>query len=288
MFCSMTAFARLDRETELGSFTWEMRAVNHRYLEVTVRLPEELRHLEGDVREKISAHLGRGKVECLLRFKPGAAAGLEFTVDSLVLDRLAGALETVVDKVRAVAQPSSLDLLRWPGVLKIEDLSKEALQSKALALLDHLIKDYQSSRQREGEKLKELMARRCDVLVERVAQVRERLPVLVPQFRQKLLDRLATVKQELDPQRLEQEMVIYAQRVDVAEELDRLSVHIDETRRIFTTGGAVGRRLDFLMQEFNREANTLASKSSDVELTRLAVDMKVLIEQMREQVQNIE
>lgn len=284
----MTAFARRDVESSVGSFSWEMRAVNHRYLELTVRLPDDLRYLENAVRERIGGRFARGKIECGLRFRPGLAAGVQMHVNEPLLLRLVAAVHTVEQKFLSLSPGSAFDILRWPGVLNVEESNKDALQAAALGALADTLDDFQQTRAREGAKLGDMIAQRCTLLAARVADVRARLPQLLPQFKQRLLDRLAAVRQELDTQRLEQELVIFAQRVDVSEELDRLDVHVAEVRRILDEGGAVGRRLDFLMQELNREANTLASKSTDAELTRLAVDMKVLIEQMREQVQNIE
>jgi len=288
MICSMTAFARADAETDVGMFSWELRAVNHRYLEISTRLPEELRHLEGVVRERIGAKVNRGKVDCTLRFKPGTAAGTEFNINEDLLQRLLSAMAVVTQRAPQCATPTALELLHWPGVLHVEEVNKEAIQSRALSLLGDVLKEFHATRQREGAKLKDVILGRCDALDEKVKEVRKRLPELAPRMRQRLAERLAAIKEELDPHRIEQEIAIFAQKIDVAEELDRLDVHLSETRRVVTGGGAVGRRLDFLMQEFNREANTLASKAGDVDVTRAAVDMKVLIEQMREQVQNIE
>jgi uncharacterized protein (TIGR00255 family) len=288
MISSMTAFARRDADTELGSFSWELRAVNHRYLEISARLPDDLRHLEGAVRERIAARIGRGKVDCTLRFRAGAAAGMELNVNEDLLRSLAAAVQVVVTCVPQSQAPNSVDLLRWPGVLNVQESNKDAVQASALAVLDEGLDELSATRLREGCKLKEAILGRCLALEERVAEVRRRLPDLVPRLRQRLHERLAAVKNEVDPHRIEQEIVIFSQKIDVAEELDRLLVHLEETRRVLADGGAVGRRLDFLMQEFNREANTLASKAADIEVTRSAVDMKVLIEQMREQVQNIE
>lgn len=288
MIYSMTAFARRDVEKELGVFSWELRAVNHRYLEISFRLPEELRQLEGPLRERIAARLSRGKVDCNFRFKPAGTAGAELTLNSPMLQRLLGVMDSVADHVPDLARISALDILRWPGVLNAEESNKDAVQSTALTLFDEVLKEFVATREREGTKLADVISQRCTALEQRVGDVQRRLPDVIPLYRQRLLERLAQVKQELDSQRLEQEIVLFAQRIDVAEELDRLAVHIGEARRILAGGGAVGRRMDFLLQEFNREANTLASKSSDVEITRAAVDMKVLIEQMREQVQNLE
>lgn len=288
MICSMTAFARADAETEVGVFSWELRAVNHRYLEISTRLPEELRHLEGVVRERVGAKVNRGKVDCTLRFKPGTAAGTQLSINEDLLQRLLSVMAVVAQRAPQCGTPTALDILHWPGVLNMEELNKEAIQSRALALLADVLKDFHATRQREGAKLKDVILSRCDALDERVGAVRQRLPELAPRMRQRLSERLAAIKEELDSHRIEQEIAIFAQKIDVAEELDRLDVHLAETRRVVAEGGAVGRRLDFLMQEFNREANTLASKAGDVDVTRAAVDMKVLIEQMREQVQNIE
>ncbi len=288
MVCSMTAFARSEQETELGVMSWELRAVNHRYLEISVRLPEELRAIEGSVRERINARLGRGKVDCAFRFKPSAAAGPVLSLNRDLVRDLVALTREIDDMLSHSPWNSALDVLRWPGVLEAREANQEQVKVEALALLAGALSDMYDGRRREGEKLKAIILQRCDAMGVLVDDARDRLPRVVQLYRQRLLERVNAVRQELDPQRLEQEIVLAAQKMDVHEELDRIEVHIDEVRRVIEQPGPVGRRLDFLMQEFNREANTLGAKSVDVETTRISVDMKVLIEQMREQIQNIE
>ncbi|MGE0080446.1 MAG: YicC/YloC family endoribonuclease [Thiohalomonadaceae bacterium] len=284
----MTAFARQESAGDYGTVAVELRSVNHRYLEVSVRLPEELRALEGAVRERIAAALARGKVDCSIRFSPAPALAGQLTLNHALASTLAQLSREVDGLVYDAAPVHSLDILRWPGVLQAPAPDLERLHADALALLDRALGELNETRAREGAKLAELIGQRCDAIAALVPQVRARLPEVQARFRERLKERVAEVKAELDPQRLEQEIVLFAQRIDVAEELDRLETHVAEVRRVLRQDQPVGRRLDFLMQELNREANTLGSKSADAETTRAAVDLKVLIEQMREQVQNIE
>ncbi len=287
MIHSMTAFARRDSQGEWGTFTLELRSVNHRYLELALRLPEEVRALEPRIRDKINQTLGRGKVDCNLRYQaPLQGGALEFDHD--LVGKLAHVSREIDGIVYNPAPINAFDILRWPGVLQLPVPEPEQLHAAALALLDEALKELVESRGREGDKLKELIAQRCDAMTAIVAQVNTRRPEVLARARERLLARLAEIKGEVDQSRLEQEMVLLAQRLDVEEEMDRLSAHLDEVKRVLDQHEPVGRRLDFLMQELNREANTLSSKSQDAETTRLAVDLKVLIEQMREQVQNIE
>ena len=285
---SMTAFARETHAGEQGELTWELRSVNHRFLETFVRLPEDLRNLEAGVRERISARLDRGKVDCSLRFSPSPAASGELRINHRFLELLLAAGAEVAERLGQHAAPEPFDLLRWPGVLQEEKLDLGPVQIQALALLDQTLQVLVATRTREGERLTALIQDRCDRLLDCVASVRERMPQVMEEVRRRILERLDEVRAELDPNRLEQELALLAQRLDVDEEMDRLQAHVQEVRAVITTDKPVGRRLDFLMQELNREANTLTSKSSDLVVTRLAVDMKVLIEQMREQIQNLE
>lgn len=283
MAYSMTGFARIEQKHDAGVVSCEIRGVNHRHLELGVRLPEEFRALEPRVRERLTSGIKRGKVECTLRIE--SAAGSE----SLVVDprRLqavlaaAGALPGGTPPLRAI------DLLRWPGVL-VATGSGQLPPETVLACVDEAVQRFQEHRGREGESLVAALAARLDAIGQTLAQIQQLVPSLVPEFQARLMSRLGEVAGSLDPARMEQEMVLFAQRADVAEELDRLVAHVAEVRRLLTAGEAVGRRLDFMMQEFNREANTIGSKSSDLRLTRLAVELKVLIEQMREQIQNLE
>jgi uncharacterized protein (TIGR00255 family) len=288
MTLSMTAFARRDAETPCGDLVWELRSVNHRYLEVASRLPDELRSLEPQVRQLVSGKLSRGKVDCTLRFQPKELATGEFDLNKALIDKVIDAGEKIRDIASGAAPLRTIDILRWPGVLKTVELDVDVLGQRALELLALALSELVETRVREGERLREIIAQRLDATDKIVATVREALTDVRQLFRQRLQERLAELKQEVDPLRLEQEIVLLAQKADVQEELDRLQTHVAEVRRVLKDTQPVGRRLDFLMQELNREANTLAAKSADVRVTNGAIELKVLIEQMREQVQNIE
>jgi len=288
MIRSMTAFARCERQAQWGRLTWELRSVNHRYQEVTVRLPEDLRAIEPAVRERVGASLRRGKVECNLRLRADPGAVPEIAVNAQYLDRLLEACRLVQGRLETAAPPGPLDLLRWPGVVAEADRDLGPVMKAALEALDEALADMVATRRREGEQIAVWLRSRCEAMASEVTRVRARLPAVRQQLREKVLARLAEVGVETDPGRLEQELVFQAQKMDVDEELDRLEGHLEEVGRVLERREPVGRRLDFLMQEFNREANTLASKSADAEATRAAVELKVLIEQMREQVQNVE
>lgn len=285
---SMTAFARESTTGDEGELTWELRSVNHRYLESFIRLPEDLRALEPSVRERVTAHLGRGKLDCTLRYAAVPGVGGNLRINRHYLEQLLAAGREVAGLAGQMTQPAPFELLRWPGVLQEQQPDLGPVMKQALALLDKALESLVATREREGRRLAELIRGRCNKLAACATLVRERMPGVMIEVRRRLSDRLAEVRVELDPNRLEQELVLLAQRLDVDEEMDRLEAHIDEARSVLDGHGPVGRRLDFLMQELNREANTLGSKSADVEVTRAAVEMKVLIEQMREQVQNIE
>ena len=286
MIRSMTAYATAERATEGGTLACELRAVNHRFLELGLRLPEELRVLEPALRERISARIARGKLDFSLRLRsPEGEGGLQLNA-SLVrqLSELALDMTARFPALRT----EFIDLLQYPGVLQARSTDAEVLQAEALALLDTLLDQFVAAREREGEKLAEAIKERVDALAARAAEVRELIPTIRAGQRQKLDARLADLAQAADPGRVEQELVLWLQKLDVDEELDRLDSHIKEIRRVLKQTEPVGRRLDFLLQEFNREANTLGSKSVDVRTTNIAVELKVLIDQIREQVQNIE
>ena len=288
MIRSMTAFAREQGHGEYGELTWEIRSVNHRFLESTVRLPEELRAIEPVVRERVTLRLGRGKVECNLRFKAATAAATELKVNDGLVDQILAAADKMAHRLHSSHQLSIMDLLRWPGVLETAEQDFTPLQEAAVELLDKTIDSLLDAREREGGRLAELIAQRITLMRAQVELARERMPQVIAAVRDRLRSRLAEVAETLDQARLEQEMALLAQRLDVDEEMDRLRTHLDEVERVLKQDEPVGRRLDFLMQELNREANTLGSKSADSETTAVSVEMKVLIEQMREQVQNIE
>ena len=288
MTCSMTSFSRVQAKDEHGELTWEIRSVNHRYLETLLRLPEELRALDPVVREHITRRLGRGKVDCLLRFTPSASDTAGVRVNERLARHIIKAASDIGVLLHDRTSPRSMDILRWPGVLELEEQDLTPVQRKAGELLDQAINGLIEARQREGERLAELIVQRCAAMREEVLKARDLMPRILQGVKDRLRARLVEVSQELDEGRLEQEMALLAQRLDVDEEMDRLLTHLDEVENVLKRTEPVGRRLDFLMQELNREANTLASKSNDVEVTRVGVELKVLIEQMREQVQNIE
>jgi len=284
----MTAFARRERSTPWGNLAWELRSVNHRYLEIALRLPEELRGLEPKLRERIAENVTRGRVDVTLHWKPAAGDDDTLELDAKQITRLMQAVKSLDRFGLAIAQPNAFELLRWPGVIRAPDLDVEGLNREALTLLGDALEELRATRVREGARLKQFMLERLQALEGHVHAVHAVLPEVVRAFRERLAARLAELVANLDPARIEQEIALFANRSDVAEELERLSAHAQEARRVLEGGGQVGRRLDFLMQEFNREANTLGSKSADLRVTNAAVELKVLIEQMREQVQNIE
>jgi len=288
MIRSMTAFARQELDAETGSLVWEIRSLNHRYLELGVRLPEELRAMEPAVRERVGARLGRGKVECSCRYRAAASAAVPVDIDPDNLLRLLAACEDVAAKMPQSDPLNPIEILRWPGVVREQSVDTAPLIKNALALLEQTLDELLQSREREGEQIRKLLLQRCDAMSELVQQARSCLPEIQAGLREKLQARLADLETTADPGRLEQELVIQIQKCDIDEEMDRLQGHIDEVRRVLGRDEPVGRRLDFLMQELNREANTLGSKSVAAVTTTISVELKVLIEQMREQVQNTE
>ncbi|MEP7705747.1 YicC/YloC family endoribonuclease [Paraglaciecola sp. 25GB23A] len=287
MIYSMTAFARRECKAQWGTAVWEIRSVNQRFLETFFRLPEQFKSMEPLLRERFRAKLQRGKVECSLRFVANDAA-----VGKLSLNEdLAKQIMQAAQWVQAQGQSSGVnpvDVLRWPGVIAAEETDMDEIQADILAEFDLTLQDFIAGRATEGNNLKAMIEQRLDAIDVEVAKVTAHMPDVIKWQREKILARFEEAKIDLDPTRIEQEMIMLAQKVDVAEELDRLSSHIGETRKILKKGGAVGRRLDFMMQEFNRESNTLGSKSINTDITQSAVELKVLIEQMREQIANIE
>lgn len=284
---SMTAFARQESQQSWGTLTWEVRSVNHRFMEPHLRLPEQLRDLEGALRETLRKRISRGKVECTLRFVPDAKAQ-SLQVNETFARQLIAATEQMEQLMPASQTLNPLDLLRWPGVLQEADTDMDEVRAQALKLFEAALKDLSAGREREGKELAALIEQRLDAIETVVADVRTKLPQILQTQRDNLKNRITELTSDLDPQRLEQEIVILAQKADVDEEMDRLNTHVQEVRRVLKQKEPVGRRLDFLMQELNREANTLSSKSIVTDTTQSAVELKVLIEQMREQIQNIE
>ena len=287
MLRSMTAFASAEADSGHGTLAIELRSVNHRYLELGLRLPDELRSLEPIVRERVAAKLSRGKVDMGLRYKPAVADAAGLAVDDALVGRLADTAQALAARFPQF-NVEFTSLLAWPGVLLDRDTDLDELRSAALDVLDKALAEMVDSRGREGERLGGFMRERLDAIERIVAEVRTHLPDVRAAMRARFDARIADLKQPLEPGRIEQEVVLQLQRIDVDEELDRLTAHIAEARRVLKLQEAVGRRLDFLMQEFNREANTLGSKAADPRTTNAAVELKVLIEQMREQVQNLE
>jgi uncharacterized protein (TIGR00255 family) len=287
MIRSMTAFASAERATPWGTVACELRAVNHRFLELGVRAPEELRALEPAVRERVSAKAQRGKMELSLRFRGEVASAGELRVNLPLLGRLADlALDCEARFPRMHVEFT--ELLRFPGVVETAEVDQAGLQQAALVVIDETIDEFCRAREREGAKLAAMMRERLDGIEAITGQIKQWLPEIRASLRARLDAKLGELKPPLEPGRLEQELVLWLQKLDVDEELDRLASHVVEARRVLGLKEAVGRRLDFLMQEFNREANTLGSKSVDARTSAAAVELKVLIEQLREQVQNLE
>jgi len=287
MLRSMTAFASAESDTGHGTLSIELRSVNHRYLELGLRLPEEVRSLEPIVRERIAARLSRGKVDLGLRYKPAAPDAAGISLDEALITRLSETAQAMAARFPQL-NVDFVSLLGWPGVMLDQQTDQESLRTAALAVVDSALSEMVAAREREGARLGGFLRERIDAIEKIVADVRAHLPEVREALRARFDARLAELKQPLEPGRIEQEVVLQLQRMDVDEELDRLTAHVAEARHTLGMKEAVGRRLDFLMQEFNREANTLGSKSADPRTTRAAVELKVLIEQMREQVQNLE
>ena len=287
MIYSMTAYARNEQKSDTGTAVWEIRSVNQRYLETFIRLPEQFRSLEPIIRERLRKQLQRGKVEVNLRFTANPASDSGQQINKTLAKQ-------IIDNAKWIAEASGsgeinpLDVLKWPGVMEAQESDMDALNAELMTGFDQLVTDFIQARASEGENLKGMIVQRLDAITEQAVTVTAVLPEALKWQKQRLHTRLEEIKSDLDPARMEQEMVFLAQKSDVAEELDRLDSHVKETNKILKKGGACGRRLDFMMQEFNREANTLGSKSISAEITNAAVELKVLIEQMREQIQNIE
>jgi uncharacterized protein (TIGR00255 family) len=288
MVASMTAFARKTLDTPFGTAVWEMRSVNHRFLDIGTRLPEEFRALEPEVRERIGARLKRGKVDCTLRFDANGAASEHIEVNLSLARRIAEACDEISTALPNSRSIDPLEILRWPGVMAAQSADLEALGQTLLELLDETLASLVEARLREGGKLARFVKQRVADARTQSAKLRERVPEIIAAIKDRFAQRIGESKEDFEPGRLEQELVILAQKLDVDEEFDRLETHLDELERNLAKTEPIGRRLDFLVQELNREANTLASKSAHVETSAGAVELKVLIEQMREQIQNIE
>ncbi len=284
----MTGFARQSADTAAGSITWELRAVNHRFLEVQFRLPEELRPQEQAFKQQVASKLRRGKVDCALHFNRAFSQQDELKLNSDMVELLGTRVTEIQNALPNATSPAALDILRWPGVIAESELDAEPLAVDAGALLETALQAMLEMRQSEGARIHEMLSSRCDDIGAIASAVRERLPEVLAAAHARQRERIEKLDVEADPARLEVELALIAQKLDVDEELDRLDSHVTEIRQVLGNDEAVGRRLDFLMQELNREANTLGSKSADAETTKAAVELKVLIEQMREQIQNVE
>ncbi|EOX4457279.1 YicC family protein [Vibrio antiquarius] len=288
MIYSMTAYARKEVKGDWGSAVWEIRSVNQRYLETYFRMPEQFRGLEPVLRERFRKRLARGKVECNLRFEANPAAKGELSINEALASQVIKAAEQVMHMTGELSRINPFQVMQWPGVMETPEQDMDAVNKVLLEAFDGAMDEFIEARAREGENMKTLIEQRLDAISAEVVKVRARMPEILEWQRERLFSKFEDAKVELDPSRIEQELILLAQKSDVAEELDRLDSHVKETTNILKKGGAVGRRLDFMMQEFNRESNTLASKSISTDITASGVELKVLIEQMREQIQNIE
>lgn len=287
MIYSMTAFAHLEIKKEWGNAVWEIRSVNQRFLETYFRLPEAFRHLEMGLRERLRNSLTRGKVECSLRVELAQASNNKIALNNDYAEQVIASLKTL-QSIAGEGEINLVDVLRYPGVVDAQSQDLDQIAQDLLAGFEQILTDFIAMRGREGENLQAIIQQRLDSIAEIAQSVQNQMPEVLQWQKDRLQQRFEELNLQLDPQRLEQEMVLTAQRVDVAEELDRLQLHVKETSSILKKGGAVGRKLDFMMQELNRESNTLASKSINADITNSAVELKVLIEQMREQIQNLE
>ena len=288
MILSMTGFAAVAAELPGASLTVELRSVNHRYLDLQLRLPDELRALDAVLRELLTAKLKRGKVDCRIALNHSLPGATTLAVNAERVAQLRDAATEVLRHAPGSAPLTVVEILRWPGVLTEPSLAPDALAARAVALVQQALAELAASRAREGEKLKAMLEDRCHAIEAQIARVKPRVPAIHDAYVEKLGTRLKEAGLDPDAERLKQELALFATKIDVAEEVSRLSAHVEEVKRVLAAGGSSGKRLDFLMQELNREANTLGSKSVDAELSQAALELKVLIEQMREQVQNIE
>tara|TARA_B100002019_G_scaffold276120_1_gene274640 strand:- start:68 stop:922 length:855 start_codon:yes stop_codon:yes gene_type:complete len=284
----MTAFSRQQLEHEWGSLTWEIRSVNHRYLEPSIRLPENFRSLENPIRKQLRDKLYRGKIECLLRFRTVEANQIDWQLNLDLISQLTKANLEINSNIGGDYKLSSLDILKWPGVISDQPIDEEIFNKEAMGLFEKALDDLMVVREREGASLRDAILKRIASIQRIIDSIQAKMPSIILKQKENLLNKLEDIKAEFEPTRLEQEITLLAQKADVDEELDRLNSHLQEAKRVLDSDGQIGRRLDFLMQELNREANTLSSKSIVVETTQSAVELKVLIEQMREQIQNIE
>ena len=288
MICSMTGFSATTIELESGSLALDLRAVNHRNLDIQLRLADEFRAFESAMRDAISAQITRGKVECRLNYTAHRTDNFNSRINLKILRQLAQWNTEVRDVLPTARELGVADILRWNGIFENNDLPADTLHDKVLSLLQQALLDFNASRAREGEKLKQFLLQRVEQINALRVEIAPRIPAAIKAYESKLRTRLLEALAGFDNERVHQEISLFANKIDVDEELSRLHTHLSEVERILLKGGSVGKRLDFLMQELHREANTLGSKSVDVEVSRASIEMKILIEQMREQIQNME
>jgi len=288
MIHSMTAYGRAENSDNQISISCEIRSVNHRYLEIAVRMPEELRPLEQKIRDYISKKIKRGKIECNIRIEQQDTYDEALSINQDLLKNIIDVAENINSDLSTSTSLNSLDLLRWPGVLKKNTLDVKKIDKLLFKIVNQAIDTVINTRQREGKKIKKMITDRCSKIKKIIANIRKIMPTILKNFRKKLTSRIQEISNELDNERLEQELLFISQKMDIEEEIDRLNAHIDEVIRVVDQKGPIGRRLDFLMQEMNRESNTLGSKSYHIKTSNASVELKVLVEQMREQIQNIE
>ncbi|EFH72908.1 YicC/YloC family endoribonuclease [Vibrio cholerae] len=288
MIYSMTAYARKEVKGDWGSAVWEIRSVNQRYLETYFRLPEQFRGLEPLLRERFRQRLSRGKIECHLRFEANPAAQSHLTINEGLAQQVINAANQIMHMTGELSRINPFQVMQWPGVMETPEQDMDAINQALLSAFDEGVDEFIAARGREGDNMKALIEQRLQAISAEVVKVRARMPEILEWQRERLFSKFEEAKIELDASRVEQELILLAQKSDVAEELDRLDSHVKETREVLKKGGSCGRKLDFMMQEFNRESNTLASKSISTDITASGVELKVLIEQMREQIQNIE
>lgn len=288
MIYSMTAYARKEVKGDWGSAVWEIRSVNQRYLETYFRLPEQFRGLEPLLRERFRQRLSRGKIECHLRFEANPAAQSHLTINEGLAQQVINAANQIMHMTGELSRINPFQVMQWPGVMETPEQDMDAINQALLTAFDEGVDEFIAARGREGDNMKALIEQRLDAISAEVVKVRARMPEILEWQRERLFSKFEEAKIELDASRVEQELILLAQKSDVAEELDRLDSHVKEAREVLKKGGPCGRKLDFMMQEFNRESNTLASKSISTDITASGVELKVLIEQMREQIQNIE
>lgn len=288
MLASMTGFTRTTIQGIWGQASWEIRSVNHRYLELSLRVPDALGSLENRLRETARQYLQRGKVDCVLKLQITKMADRNLVVDHLYAEQLIAAHQELIRDIPDVAPLNMMAILQWPGVVIVQQADLAELHEQLYEGFVSALQDLLAVRQREGRAIKDIIQQRLNGMLALVKPMQNRWPEFLELQRDKIRERFAAAQVELDPTRFEQEMVLYAQKIDIAEELDRLQLHLTELQRLLDQGGAQGRRLDFLLQELNREANTLGSKANSLEVTNAAVELKVLLEQIREQIQNLE